>query len=63
MNPVKANLCREPEEYLYGSHTGALVMDAVPQRLKPLDFCSDNGGAEAPPLQDVLKEKMNATQE
>ena len=63
MNPVKANLCREPEEYLYGSHTGTLVMDAVPQRLKPLDFCADNGGAEAPPLQDVLKEKINATQE
>jgi putative transposase len=57
MNPVKANLCMQPEEYLYGSRTGTLVMDAVPQRLKPLDFWADNGGAEAPPLQDVLKER------
>jgi len=51
MNPVKARLCIEPEEYLYGSHTGSLVMDAVPQRLKPLDFCSSDGRAEARPLQ------------
>jgi putative transposase len=57
MNPVKANLCRKPEEYLYGSHTKTLIMDAVPQRLKPLDFCANDGGAEAPPLRDELKER------
>ena len=51
MNPVRAEFCIEPEEYLYGAHMGSLEMDAVPQRLKPLDFCADNGGVEAPPLQ------------
>jgi putative transposase len=53
MNPVRAKLCIEPEKYLYGSHTGSLEMDAVPQRLKPLLFCDDPGGAEAPPLQKI----------
>ena len=36
-------------------------LNTFPQRLKPLDFCADDGGAEAPPLQrlidkDCLKE-------
>jgi putative transposase len=57
MNPIKAKLCVEPDEYLYGSHSGYLVMDAVPQRLKPLDFCVDNGGAEAPPLQRSIERR------
>jgi putative transposase len=57
MNPVKANLCNDPEEYLYGAHTGTLLMDRVPQRLKPLDFGVENGGAEAPPLQEMLERK------
>jgi putative transposase len=57
MNPVRAKLCIEPEEYLYGSHTGSLEMDAVPQRLKPLLFCDDTDGAEAPPLQEMLERK------
>lgn len=57
MNPVRAKLCIEPEEYLYGSHRGSLQMDAVPQRLKPLDFCADNGGAEAPPLQRSIERR------
>jgi putative transposase len=57
MNPVRAGLCIEPEEYLYGAHMGSLEMDAVPQRLKPLDFCVDNGGAEAPPLQKSIERK------
>jgi putative transposase len=51
MNPVKARLCAESEEYPYGSHTGLLAMDAVPQRLKPPNLGVVNGGAEAPPLQ------------
>jgi putative transposase len=51
MNPVKARLCVMPEEYRYGFLARAAAMDGVPQRLKPLVFCSDNGGAEAPPLQ------------
>jgi putative transposase len=55
MNPVKAKLCSEPDEYLYGFRRGSLVMDAIPQRLKPLDFCSDNGAAEAAPLQRLIE--------
>jgi len=51
MNPVKARLCIDPDEYGYGFFAGVMEMDEVPQRLKPLDFCSANGGAEAPPLQ------------
>ncbi len=51
MNPVRARLCIEPEEYSYGSHSGVLVLDEIPQRLKPLTFCANDGGAEAPPLQ------------
>jgi putative transposase len=57
MNPVRAKLCIEPEEYLFGSHTGSLEMDAVPQRLKPLLFCDDTGGAEAPPLQRSIERR------
>ena len=57
MNPVRAKLCIEPEEYLYGSQRGSLRMDAVPQRLKPLNFCADNGGAEAPPLQRAIERR------
>jgi putative transposase len=51
MNPVKAKLCNNPDEYPYVFHVGTLVMDAVPQRLKPLGLGNCNGGAEAPPLQ------------
>jgi putative transposase len=54
MNPVKAGLCEKPEDYRLGFQAGSLVMDAVPQRLKPLNFCSGTGGAEAPPLQGPL---------
>ncbi|MHB1701842.1 MAG: REP-associated tyrosine transposase [Acidobacteriaceae bacterium] len=50
-NPAKARLSRAPDEYLYCSAMGPLVMDAIPQRLKPLSFCGMDGGAEAPPLQ------------
>jgi putative transposase len=57
MNPVRARLSLEPEDYLYGFHTGSLVMDAVPQRLKPLDFCGNNGGAEVPPLQSLIERR------
>jgi putative transposase len=57
MNPVKAKLCMEADEYPYGFRAGSLVMDAVPQRLKPLDFCIDNGGAEAPPLQRLIERR------
>ncbi|HEX3968942.1 MAG TPA: transposase [Edaphobacter sp.] len=57
MNPVHAKLCIEPEEYLYGSQAGSLEMDAVPQRLKPLLSCDDNGGAEAPPLQRPIERR------
>jgi putative transposase len=35
MNPVRARLAARPEEYPYSSAGRALVMDAVPQGLKP----------------------------
>jgi putative transposase len=54
LNPVEAKLCATPDEYPYGSAMGPLVMDAVPQRLKPPASCEVNGGAEAPPLQKAL---------
>jgi putative transposase len=54
MNPVKVKLCTDPNEYPYGFQRGPLVMDEVPQRLKPVDFYTDNGGAEAPPLQRTI---------
>jgi putative transposase len=50
MNPVRAKLCEKPDDYPYGSAMGSLLMDAVPQRLKPPASCEVNGGAEAPPL-------------
>ena len=53
LNPVKAGLCSEPNAYPYGFCTGRLVLDSIPQRLKPLDFHIENGGAEAPPLQSI----------
>ena len=35
MNPVKRGLVAEPEQYLYSSAAPGMVLDAVPQRLKP----------------------------
>lgn len=34
-NPVKAGLCRTPEEFPFSSASGNYRLDAVPQRLKP----------------------------
>lgn len=36
MNPVKAGLCSEPNQYRYSSASGLYKLDAVPQRLKPV---------------------------
>jgi putative transposase len=35
MNPVRAHLASQPEDYPYSSAAGALRMDAPPQGLKP----------------------------
>ena len=35
LNPVKKGLASAPEEYPYSSAKSGLVLDAVPQRLKP----------------------------
>ena len=35
LNPVKKGLASVPEEYCYSSARADLVLDAVPQRLKP----------------------------
>jgi putative transposase len=37
MNPVKKGLAPTPAEYPYGSAGAGLVLDAVPQRLKPAE--------------------------
>jgi putative transposase len=38
MNPVQARLAARAEEYPYSSAGGALLMDTVPQGLKPSSF-------------------------
>jgi putative transposase len=48
-NPVEAMLCKSSEDYRYL----AVNLDPSPQRLKPLTFAISNGGAEAPPLQNL----------
>jgi len=35
MNPVRARLAKRPEDYLYSSAAGVMVLDPVPQGLKP----------------------------
>ena len=35
LNPVKRGLVAVPEEYPYSSAGAGIVLDAVPQRLKP----------------------------
>jgi putative transposase len=35
MNPVKAGLCKRPEDYPYSSARGEFELDELPQRLKP----------------------------
>lgn len=46
-NPVKRRLAASSEKYQYGSACGALVLDAIPQRLKPIDIGCRNRSAEA----------------
>jgi len=38
LNPVRAHLCRSPEEFKYSSASGLYELDPVPQRLKPVTF-------------------------
>jgi REP-associated tyrosine transposase len=38
MNPVRARLARQPEEYPYSSAAGVVRMDLVPQGLKPSGY-------------------------
>jgi putative transposase len=48
-NPVKNKLCQSSEGYRYL----AVNLDPIPQRLKPLTGVRSDGGAEAPPLQNL----------
>lgn len=47
-NPVAAKLVERPELWPYGSASGKLVMDPVPQGLKPVGSQGSNVGAKAP---------------
>ena len=37
-NPIKRQLAKNPQDYLYSSAHPGLMMDVVPQRLKPSEF-------------------------
>jgi putative transposase len=37
LNPVRARLCQNPAEYPYNFTASSMVLDEVPQRLKPLE--------------------------
>ena len=36
LNPVRAHLCSQPEEFRYSSAYGLYELDPIPQRLKPV---------------------------
>ena len=50
-NPVRAHLVETAGEYEYSSAHGGIVLDEVPQRLKPLSMGAAGGAAEAAPFQ------------
>ena len=50
-NPVRAHLVDGATDYEYSTAHGGLVLDDVPQRLKPLTVGAACGAAEAAPFQ------------
>lgn len=52
-NPLRSRSCERARDYPFIS----VLLDPVPQRLKPLNLNISNGGAEAPPLQSSGNEE------
>jgi putative transposase len=53
LNPVKAQICKRADEYLYSSAFPGYVSDPVPQGLKPIVVGVVSGTAEAVPFQRI----------
>ena len=50
-NPVKRNLCEQPEDYSYSSAHAGFELDGVPQGLKPIALGAAVGAPEGAPFQ------------
>jgi putative transposase len=57
LNPVKKHLCEAASEYRYSSAYPGWKLDPFPQRLKPQEFATAYGTAEAVPFQSAEAQK------